>query len=131
MMSAPSSTSRRACATAAVGSRKRPPSENESGVILRTPITSGRPLARSPVSALPVGAAPETDGAPCVTFAAVVLAAMVLAAMVSPPWPPSLSLFGALMPLMALALRGHPREVKRRQKLNLGVSQRQPPAAIN
>jgi hypothetical protein len=31
-------------------------------------------------------------------------------------------LFGGLVPLMALALRGHSREVKRRRKLNLGVS---------
>ena len=31
-----------ACASAACGSRKRPPSENESGVTLTTPMTSGR-----------------------------------------------------------------------------------------
>src|SRR5258708_6263827 len=43
IMSAPSATMRRACAIAASGSRKRPPSENESGVTLRTPITIGRP----------------------------------------------------------------------------------------
>src|SRR5438445_5898623 len=40
--SAPSSTSRCACAIAAPGSRLRPPSENESGVTLTTPATSGR-----------------------------------------------------------------------------------------
>src|SRR5437588_4047909 len=42
-ISAPSATIRRACSLARIGSRKRPPSENESGVTLRTPITSGRP----------------------------------------------------------------------------------------
>ena len=46
-MSAPSATMRRACSIAASGSRKRPPSEKESGVTFRTPITSGRPSARS------------------------------------------------------------------------------------
>ena len=40
-MSAPSAASRRACATAACGSRKRPPSENESGVTFTTPMTRG------------------------------------------------------------------------------------------
>ncbi len=35
-----------AWAMAAAGSRKRPPSENESGVTLRTPMTSGRFFAR-------------------------------------------------------------------------------------
>src|SRR5437879_3436130 len=39
--SAPSSASRRACATAAPASKYRPPSEKESGVTLTTPITSG------------------------------------------------------------------------------------------
>src|SRR5262249_7511665 len=33
------------CATAAAGSRKRPPSENESGVTFRTPITRTRSLS--------------------------------------------------------------------------------------
>ena len=41
-MSAPSRASRRACSMAAVGSRNRPPSENESGVTFTTPITSVR-----------------------------------------------------------------------------------------
>jgi len=65
---------------------------------------------------------PEIDGAPRVTFAAVVLAAMASL---------SLSLFGGLVPLMALALRGHSCEVKHRRKLNLAVSERagRPPAA--
>src|SRR5215475_15775845 len=45
-MSAPSSTMRPACAIADTGSTKRPPSENESGVMLRIPITAGRPNAR-------------------------------------------------------------------------------------
>ena len=40
MISAPCSTSCRACATAAGGSRNRPPSENESGVTFTMPITS-------------------------------------------------------------------------------------------
>src|SRR5258708_3556305 len=43
MMSAPSSASFLACATAADASRKRPPSEKESGVMFTTPITSGLP----------------------------------------------------------------------------------------
>src|SRR6478735_8594841 len=41
-MSAPSSRSRRPCATAASGSYHSPPSENESGVTLTTPMTSVR-----------------------------------------------------------------------------------------
>src|SRR5712671_3673731 len=42
-MSAPSATIRLACLMAAAGSKKRPPSEKESGVTLSTPITIGRP----------------------------------------------------------------------------------------
>src|SRR5918992_899983 len=38
-IAAPSSRSRSPCSTAACGSRKRPPSENESGVTLTTPMT--------------------------------------------------------------------------------------------
>ena len=45
--SAPSATRRSACASAGAGSAKRPPSENESGVMLRIPITAGRPRAHS------------------------------------------------------------------------------------
>src|SRR5215471_5951312 len=45
MMSAPSAAMRLPCAIASVGSRKRPPSENESGVTLRIPMTNGRPSA--------------------------------------------------------------------------------------
>src|SRR5258707_1042502 len=45
-ISAPSSTRRRARSTAAPASRKRPPSEKESGVTLTTPATSGRSSAR-------------------------------------------------------------------------------------
>src|SRR3954454_8820426 len=41
-MEAPSSTIRRAEATAASGSKLTPPSEKESGVTLTTPITEGR-----------------------------------------------------------------------------------------
>src|SRR5712691_10664176 len=41
-ISAPSSTRRRAWSTAAPASRKRPPSEKESGVTFTTPMTSGR-----------------------------------------------------------------------------------------
>src|SRR4051794_25334816 len=44
-MSAPSATIRRACAIACSGSMNFPPSEKESGVTLRMPMTSGR---RSP-----------------------------------------------------------------------------------
>src|ERR1035437_4249202 len=40
IISAPCSTSSKACATAAGASRNRPPSENESGVMFRMPITS-------------------------------------------------------------------------------------------
>ena len=50
-MSAPSSTIRVACATAAARSRNRPPSEKESGVTLRIPMTrvrSAQSNARSP-----------------------------------------------------------------------------------
>src|SRR5262249_23331706 len=43
--SAPSAIIRRAWSMAAAGSRKRPPSEKESGVTLSTPITIGRPSA--------------------------------------------------------------------------------------
>src|SRR5689334_20834650 len=47
MMSA-SAASRRACAIAASGARKRPPSENESAVILTMPtISGGIPLFRA------------------------------------------------------------------------------------
>ena len=42
MTSAPSSTMANACATACAGSAYRPPSENESGVTFRMPITSVR-----------------------------------------------------------------------------------------
>src|SRR5262249_49716736 len=91
----------------------------ESGVTLSTPITSGRPLARSPVSTVPAGAVPETDGAPRVAFAAVVLAAMAMSL--------SLSVLKIIRrpdaahgagPGAGLA-RGS-REVKRRRKPNLG-----------
>src|SRR5262245_8129126 len=44
-MSAPCATICLACPRAAAGSRKRPPSEKESGVTLSTPITIGRPSA--------------------------------------------------------------------------------------
>src|SRR5438876_564985 len=43
-MSAPSAASRRACAIAAAGSRNRPPSENESSVMLTMPTRSGRSI---------------------------------------------------------------------------------------
>src|SRR3569623_2403319 len=45
--SAPSATSRSACASAAAGSKNSPPSEKESGVTLSTPITSTCGLASS------------------------------------------------------------------------------------
>src|ERR1700693_4461907 len=41
MMSAPSAIMRRAWARARSGATNRPPSENESGVTFRTPITAG------------------------------------------------------------------------------------------
>ena len=46
--SAPSATSARPCSTAAPASSHRPPSENESGVTLTTPMTAGRALHTSP-----------------------------------------------------------------------------------
>src|SRR6476660_611879 len=49
-MSAPCATIRLAWSRAAAGSRKRPPSEKESGVTLSTPITTGRPSASRPPS---------------------------------------------------------------------------------
>src|SRR5579871_2899438 len=42
MMSAPSAAIRRAWLSALPGSKKRPPSENESGVTLRMPMTAGQ-----------------------------------------------------------------------------------------
>mmetsp|Transcript_17375 Transcript_17375/g.58457 ORF Transcript_17375/g.58457 Transcript_17375/m.58457 type:complete len:264 (-) Transcript_17375:334-1125(-) len=51
IMSAPAASSSRACAVAAAAESKRPPSENESGVTLRTPISSvRRPHRTSPSS---------------------------------------------------------------------------------
>src|SRR3974390_1458162 len=50
MMSAPCLTTSSAGAIAFPGSKKRPPSENESGVQLRMPITSGRPRSSRPAS---------------------------------------------------------------------------------
>src|SRR5579872_2370464 len=47
MMSAPAAIMRRACSSARSGALKRPPSENESGVTLRMPITAGEALASS------------------------------------------------------------------------------------
>src|SRR6516225_7539646 len=79
MMSAPSATSRCAWAIAAAGSRKRPPSENESGVTLSTPITSGRPFAKSSASTLPAAAALALEAGPRVTFVAAVFAAILAA----------------------------------------------------
>ena len=46
-MSAPCPSSSRPCATAADGSNHSPPSLNESGVTLTTPITTGSPSARA------------------------------------------------------------------------------------
>src|SRR4029079_18248787 len=59
--SAPSPTRRRACAMAACGSRKRPPSEKESGVTLSTPMTSGRALARSAANTSAPDAGPSAE----------------------------------------------------------------------
>src|SRR3569623_893354 len=49
-MSAPSSIIARACATATAGSKNCPPTENESGVTLRMPITAGCRRASSAAS---------------------------------------------------------------------------------
>src|SRR5215475_10581373 len=62
-MSAPSAASRCACASAAAGSMKRPPSENESGVTLRTPITIGRPRASSRCNGCSSGPARRSETA--------------------------------------------------------------------
>src|SRR5215208_6336180 len=51
-MSAPSAARRRACAIAAAGSRNRPPSENESAVMLTIPTRRG-PTRRGPTSGGP------------------------------------------------------------------------------
>src|SRR4051794_29876046 len=48
MMSAPSAIMRRACASARSGATNWPPSENESGVTLRTPMTAGYGLDNKP-----------------------------------------------------------------------------------
>src|SRR5450631_843063 len=55
MMSAPCSFIAPAWATALAGSMKRPPSEKESGVTLRIPMTSGRPSASNAASASRAG----------------------------------------------------------------------------
>src|SRR5215475_3560123 len=62
-MSAPSATSRCACAIAAAGLIKRPPSENESGVTLRTPITIGRPRPSSRCNGCGCGSARRSEAA--------------------------------------------------------------------
>ena len=63
--SAPAATSARPWATAASGSRKRPPSEKESGVTFTTPMTAGRVSQTDPHSntggSVPVGA--DANGA--------------------------------------------------------------------
>src|SRR5262249_44281809 len=80
---------------AAGGSKKRPPSENESGVTLRTPMTKGRArcraLARSSINMLRPGAgeagpAPgrAPSPAPLIVFVAVVLAAIAGVLAMSP-----------------------------------------------
>src|SRR5450631_2725511 len=54
-MSAPCAAIAAAWATALAGSMKRPPSEKESGVTLRMPMTSGRPSASNAESASRTG----------------------------------------------------------------------------
>src|SRR5450631_2579818 len=54
-MSAPCAAIAPAWAMALAGSMKRPPSEKESGVTLRMPMTSGRPSANSAESASRAG----------------------------------------------------------------------------
>src|SRR6185437_12827819 len=78
-MSAPSPARLSACAIAAFGSRNRPPSENESGVTLTTPITSGLALPSRRVStSSPCGA----EGA---TMERLVRSVAVLSAMACAP----------------------------------------------
>ena len=50
-MAAPSRTSVRACSSAASAARKRPPSENESGVTLTTPMMAGNGRSSEKVGA--------------------------------------------------------------------------------
>src|ERR1700733_13518555 len=81
-MSAPSAARRCAWAMAAAGSRKRPPSENESGVTLSTPMTSGRRFAKRLRNRSVRGAAPGAEKLRKSRLVAVSLA-MVLVV----PWP--------------------------------------------
>ncbi len=76
-MSAPSAARRRACSIARCGSRKRPPSEKQSGVTLSTPITTGRPRLRSRASrpvagraCVPAGSGDDVFGRALVTVVA-------------------------------------------------------------
>src|SRR5438874_13051608 len=65
MMSAPSAIMRRACASARSGAINRAPSENESGVTFRTPMTAGYGLdntARSPGRSIEAVDVPVLEG---------------------------------------------------------------------
>src|SRR5689334_10363025 len=61
--SAPSAAMRRAWASAIEGSKNCPPSENESGVTFRMPITAGRPSASSRSSGCGFGGAADCASA--------------------------------------------------------------------
>src|SRR5258706_1023057 len=62
MMSAPSSASARACAIANLASKKRPPSEKESGVTFTTPMTSGLSMESENLPHLRINAASRRSG---------------------------------------------------------------------
>src|SRR6202795_496228 len=101
-MSAPSAARRCAWAIAAAGSRKRPPSENESGVTLRTPMTSGRFFSRRSRNTLAAGAESATEGLREARLTAVSLAI-------------ASGVLGAVAAYrMAVALRGRGKRVKPR-----------------
>src|SRR5215470_10806703 len=118
MMSAPSVTICSACATAASGERKAPPSENESGVTFSIPMTNGRRTVSRPERASVftggVPNAPETGGD------AAIIARMCAVALVvssetapgfTPPWTLVRNLHGEFLsvvdPPLDRVLGGH------------------------
>src|SRR5690242_14418338 len=108
-MSAPSVTMRCACAIATAGSMNCPPSENESGVTLRTPMTSGRPGARSRRSMSERSAAAEVVAIIALACAAATM--FVKARWAVPPRVPSIrdlqrQLLGVLDPARDRLLGG-------------------------
>src|SRR3954469_19888993 len=68
-MSAPSATIRQACAIEWCGSMNFPPSEKESGVTLRMPMTSGRPSPSRRASGREGATFCAVDAVPCAVMA--------------------------------------------------------------